>query len=581
MNNTAKKLILHVDLDAFYASVEQLDNPSYRGKPVIVGGLPSDKRSVVSTCSYEARAFGIHSAMPTFKAYKLCPQGIYLRGRRERYLEKSQEIINLFYDFSPDVQQMSIDEAFIDISGTEKLFGTPEKTAEHLKQTIKEKTGLSISVGLAANKYIAKIASGMSKPNGFYCVPAGREQDFMHSLPVHKIWGAGEKTINRLKSAGLFSVVDIFGVSLATLKRILGNAGGEFIYRAVRGEEAENFSNPAKSHSISSEQTYINDLCDSYIIESALMELSNQVMFRLLRENSITKTIQIKIRYSDFTCVTMQETFSRPLFTSEDFFKQVKNLFYKKWNRNGIRLLGVSAQQVKSDTTFVEAELFDFDNEKVKKLEKTVLELQQKNPQLTLTKARLLKNSKIHKHIYSIIVFFSLFFQPLFSQSVEKIILPPLMMLPTEAPPTIFSYSKNSTDVDFFASGFWDAELSYSATMHIDKEGKVSFESGMPIFAQKADFMLSILLNKSWYFETAIADDFDKSALAVGYLGQGVLKHIRLGNNGIFFPEYYSNTRYVQSSTQKNNYDNISPGILGQLGGEKWNADFMLRYDNA
>ncbi|MGL4982203.1 MAG: DNA polymerase IV [Treponemataceae bacterium] len=579
--NATKKVILHVDLDAFYASVEQLDNPQYRGKPVVVGGLPTDKRSVVSTCSYEARAFGIHSAMPIFKAYKLCPHAIYLRGRMERYLEKSHEIMKIFYNFSPDVQQMSIDEAFIDISGTEKLFGSPEKIVERLKNEVKEKTGLTISVGLASNKYIAKIASGISKPNGFYSVPEGSEQDFMHSLPLKKIWGAGEKTVKRLQGAGLFTVCDVYSCSLHVLKKILGEAGGDFIYRAVRGLEAENFSRPAKNQSISSEQTYAQDLHDSYIIESALMQLSTEVMFRLLRENFITKTVQIKIRYSDFTSVTMQETFSRPIFTCDDFFKHIKNLFYKKWNKNSIRLLGVTAQHVQSDTSFVETELFDFENEKIKKLEKTVLELQQKNPSLTLKKARLLKKITTHKHIYSILIFFSIFFHSLFSQEVEKIVLPPLMTLPSEAPSTIFQYSKNSTEVEFFASGFWDAELSYSASVFFDEDGKASFESGIPIFMQKADFMLSILLNKTWYFETAIADDFDKSALAAGFLGDGVIRHIRLGNNGIFFPEYYSNSRYVSQNTQENSYDNISPGILGQLGGEKWNADFMLRYDNA
>jgi len=155
------KVFLHVDLDAFFASVEQLDHPEYRGKPVIVGGLPGDRRSVVSTASYEARKFGVHSAMPTFQAVKLCPQGIFLRGRMKRYHEKSEEVMAIFKNYSPDIQQISVDEAFIDLTGTERLFGDPLETAKKLKAEVFEKTGLTVSVGLASTKYCAKIASGL------------------------------------------------------------------------------------------------------------------------------------------------------------------------------------------------------------------------------------------------------------------------------------------------------------------------------------------------------------------------------------------------------------------------------------
>ena len=174
-----KKYYLHVDLDAFFASVEILDNPNYKGKPVIVGGLPEDRRSVVSTASYEARKFGVHSAMPTTLAKKLCPNGIYIRPRMKRYHEKSQEVMNIFKEFSPDIQQISVDEAFIDLTGTEKLFGSPEETAKKIKSLVKEKTGLTVSVGLANTKYLAKIASEINKPDGFFYIPEGEEQNFM------------------------------------------------------------------------------------------------------------------------------------------------------------------------------------------------------------------------------------------------------------------------------------------------------------------------------------------------------------------------------------------------------------------
>ena len=170
---------VHADIDAFYASVEQLDCPEYRGKPVIVGGLPTDRRCVVSTASYEARRFGVHSAMPIAQAVKLCPQGIYLRGNMRRYQEKSAEIMALFADFSPCVQQLSIDEAFIDITGMEGLFGSPQIIAEKIKKRVSGESGLTVSIGISSNKYLAKIASGMSKPDGLFIIPPGGEEGFM------------------------------------------------------------------------------------------------------------------------------------------------------------------------------------------------------------------------------------------------------------------------------------------------------------------------------------------------------------------------------------------------------------------
>ena len=216
-DKTIKHYYLHADLDAFFASVEQLDHPEYRGKPVIVGGLPQDKRSVVSTASYEARVFGVHSAMPSAKAYELCPQGIFVHGRMKRYSELSYQIMQIFSDFSPDVQQMSIDEAFIDLTGTEKLFGPPEQTAKKIKERVKKETGLTVSIGLAPTKYLAKLASDMQKPDGFYQIEEGTEEQFMLNLPLKKVWGIGDKTYEALKMAGLKTTRDIHEKSLGAL----------------------------------------------------------------------------------------------------------------------------------------------------------------------------------------------------------------------------------------------------------------------------------------------------------------------------------------------------------------------------
>lgn len=386
-----QKVYFHVDLDAFFASVEQLDHPEFRGKPVIVGGVPGDRRSVVSTASYEARKFGVHSAMPVFQAAKLCPQGIFIHPNMRRYHEKSREVMSIFQDFSPDVQQMSVDEAFIDMTGTEKLFGKPVEAAKKLKNEVKEKTGLTVSVGISSTKYCAKIASGIKKPDGLFEVENGKETDFMLSLPLEKLWGAGKKTQEKLKSFGITTTKDIYSRSLQLLQSSFGKATGLFLYNAVRGNEYEDFNSKPKSRSISAETTYEYDLYDSYAIETALLELCHTVMFRSLKEKVRSKSISIKIRYEDFSTVSIQEASERYVSSVDDFFDRVKNLFWKKYSgKLGIRLLGVCLQNLEDDTKPREQNLFDFGEEKKRALEQAILKAQQKDPNLKVTKARLI-----------------------------------------------------------------------------------------------------------------------------------------------------------------------------------------------
>ena len=336
------KTFLHIDLDAFYASVEQLDFPEYRGKPVIVGSLPADKRGVVSTCSYEARRYGVHSAMPIYKAYQLCPQAIFLRGRMHRYQEKSKEVMSLFQNFTPSVQQISIDEAFLDISGSEKLFGKPATLAEKIKKTILEETGLSVSIGIAHTKYLAKIASGMSKPDGLYEIAYGKEEAFMLELPLKKVWGIGEKSLQRLQEAGFSTTSQVHSASMQLLQSLFGKSQGEFLWKVVRGIEAERFDERVAHKSLSEEQTFEIDIRDKNTIEKILLDLSQNIFFRLLHSNLQSKTVQLKIRYSDFTTVSIQETHERIIATSDALFEIAKRLFYKKYEKDRyLRLLGL------------------------------------------------------------------------------------------------------------------------------------------------------------------------------------------------------------------------------------------------
>lgn len=382
---------LHVDLDAFFASVEQLDNPEYRGKPVIVGGKPEDRRSVVSTASYEARIFGVHSAMPTFLAYKLCPNGIFVRCRMNRYSELSYQIMNIFKNYSPDVIQMSIDEAFIDITGTEKLFGPPQETAKKIQQEVKQQTGLTVSVGLATTKYLAKIASGYSKPNGFTFIKKGDEQNFMLNLPLNKVWGLGKKSLEMLKTKGIKTTKDIYETPYESLEFLFGKNTAAFLYNVVRGEEKECFSQKPKSHSISAETTFDYDLSDIWNIETELLELAQGVFFRLLKEGGFSRTAAVKIRYEDFTTCTVQETIDRNIVTLDLFYEILKRIFERKYIKGrAVRLLGVGFENIEKEEKPQPQELFQNNEKKKQAVEKAILNISKKNPNIKIHRARTL-----------------------------------------------------------------------------------------------------------------------------------------------------------------------------------------------
>ncbi|MDR1277911.1 MAG: DNA polymerase IV [Treponema sp.] len=380
---------IHADLDAFYASVEQLDHPEYRGKPVIVGGLPGDRRSVVSTASYEARKYGVHSAMPIVRAYELCPGGIYLRGNMGRYREKSAEVMAIFSNYSPEVKQISIDEAFLDITGTEKLFGPPLETAKKLKAEVRDRTGLTVSLGIASNKYIAKIVSGISKPDGTSVIPPGDEEAFMRSLPVSKIWGAGNKTQEQFKTYGLKNGDDIYRLPLESLTSIFGKAFGLFLYRAVRGEGAASFDDERGTHSMSAERTFPYDLYDEFTIETELFAICQTIMFRLLDCQWQSRTVFIKIRYKDFTTTSAQESFGRPVSTINELFEHLSNLFHRKYHPGkGIRLIGAGLANLETGNAVRQGELFNSGSEKERDLEKYILEINKKFPGAALKKGR-------------------------------------------------------------------------------------------------------------------------------------------------------------------------------------------------
>ena len=382
---------MHADLDAFYASVEQLDHSEYRGKPVIVGGRPGDRRSVVATASYEARVFGVHSAMPVAEAVRLCPQGIFLRGRMDRYREKSREIMAVFDNFSPDVRQISIDEAFLDISGTGGLFGPPAILAKKLQERVRAETGLTVSVGIAENKYIAKIASGLSKPNGLSVVENGGAEAFMRALPVGKIWGAGPRTQELFKKHGLTSGEDLYRLSGNVLAAIFGDALGLFLYRAVRGEAAAAFNEERGSRSMSAERTFAFDLYDTFAMETALFDICQDLMWRLLDCRWHSRTVSVKIRYANFSTESGRKTFENPVRSFNELYERLLGLFHQKYRSGrGVRLLGAGLMNLETRNAH-QGELFDEgppQAEKERRLEEAILAINKKFPQAALRRGR-------------------------------------------------------------------------------------------------------------------------------------------------------------------------------------------------
>ncbi|HZK20492.1 MAG TPA: DNA polymerase IV, partial [Treponemataceae bacterium] len=581
----SSSVFIHADLDAFFAAVEQLDNPEYRGKPVIVGGLPTDKRGVVSACSYEARTYGIHSAMPVFNAYKRCPCGIFLRGRMKRYQEKSNEVLQIFSNYSPDVQQISIDEAFIDITGTEKLFGTPEDTAKKIQKEVFEKTGLTLSIGLGTTKYIAKIASDINKPNGIYYVQAGAEKDFMLSLPLKKIWGLGKKTQEKLKNAGLHTTKSVYNASQAMLAGIIGKNTALFLYNAVRGQMAEKFNQKPKSRSLSSERTFPIDINDTYIIETVLMELCYEIMYKMQEKKWNSKTAAIKIRYEDFTTIQAQITTEHCILSAEDLFTKIKNLFYKKYEKSrAIRLIGCGVQNLGKTSIPQQAELFDFEDKKTRAVEKAILELKKKDSSLDVKKARLLTKTPFKTSFAFFFVFFLpfiSFFQSLISTDNDFKPLSGIIAkefpksIPVEDPKSLYEFSPDNENIEFYTTGTWDTSLSISFDVTKDAFDTV-FIPNIPVLKTTIDLSTWFLLFDTWYFEANVADGFHSNTVAAGYYGTSILKHARIGNRYIEFDDTYgiSKAGYGCASSASQ-----TPGFMTEWEGTNWSGHSIIRYE--
>lgn len=340
--STMVRRIMHVDMDAFYASVEQVDNPHLKGKPVIIG---ASRRGVVSAASYEARKYGIHSAMPVFKARKLCPHGIFLPGRKERYREKSREIMVILERISPLVEQVSIDEAFVDISGTEALHGPPGDLGEKLKARILESTHLTCSIGIAPNKFLAKIASDMKKPDGLTIIEEEHMHTLLSQLPISKIPGIGTKTSTLLDRLGVRSPADILRRPQTFWMEKLGKTGS-CLYRMAQGIDHSEVTPYAAIKSCSAEDTFPEDTQDLHLIKKWLFHQAEAVARDLRHKGLKGKTISIKVKYRDFKVATRSLTLPGATNCTQTIFQGACRLLQKLHKAQKIRLVGVGVSNI-------------------------------------------------------------------------------------------------------------------------------------------------------------------------------------------------------------------------------------------
>jgi len=376
-----EQIIFHVDMDAFYSAIEQHDNPSLVGKPLVIGGL--GPRSVVATASYEARKFGLHSAMPMSRALQLCPSVIVLKPNMHRYSQVSKTVMETCRSFCPSVQQLSIDEAFLDMTGTRRLYGLPREAAILLKNKVKEVTGLTISVGIGPSHFIAKMASDFDKPDGLCRVSPGREEDFIDAVGLKKLWGVGKVTQDLLARKHITTTAELRQYSLVSLHAIFGNSMGNFLYHASRGIDPGIFTSQAKSHSISTETTFPEDVHTSLILEQNLLQMSHEVMFRALDEKQIGRTIGIKVREPDFTTYSAQITPKANIYSAEQIYSYAKQLLYQKWHEGmPVRLIGVGLYQLYDGDKPMQEELFEDPFQKRRELEKVILKMQKKGQQV-------------------------------------------------------------------------------------------------------------------------------------------------------------------------------------------------------
>ena len=350
------RIIVHADMDAFYASVEQFDNPQLKGLPVLVG--PRSRRGVVLTASYEARPFKVGSAMPMALALERCPQAVVVPPRFDRYAEVSTKVMRVFQDFSPSVEALSLDEAFLDMTGSSHLFGSPAEMGQRIRDSVRAATGLDVSVGVAASKYVAKVASGECKPRGLLVVPPHEAIGWLARLPVARLWGAGPKTQARLQAAGYYTIGDIAAADPALLVTRFGAQGRHF-HDLAHARDPRRVEGNRRARSLGSERTLARDVIAPADIASHLKRSADRIARRLRSKGLLAGGVRVRLKTTRFKLLTRQCTLSEPTDVAETLYRAGIELLERFGDRGPFRLVGMAAHSLRTTTTPAQLDLLD------------------------------------------------------------------------------------------------------------------------------------------------------------------------------------------------------------------------------
>ena len=379
--------IIHLDLDAFFASVEELLDPSIAGQPILVGGDP-DKRGVVSSASYAAREYGVRSAMPTSQALRLCPHAILRHGHHREYGSYSQRVMAILAEYTPSLEPVSIDEAFLDVTGTERLLGPAAELAHRLQERIMSELGLPCSLGIASSRLVAKVASALAKPWGILVVPQGKEAAFLAPLAIERLWGVGKVTAERLRDHNVQTIGELAALPQRQMKALFGSTAEEMHRRALGMDDSPVHAR-ARRKSISQERTFPRDVGDLNVLQRCLLDMSENVAAQLRKRGSCARTVVLKMRYPDFKTITRRATLTRPTDLAEVIHSRVMKLLRREWKKaTMVRLIGVG---VAGFAQARQLSLFETPDDRLSRLSHTVDEIRDRYGNDAIRRASLVR----------------------------------------------------------------------------------------------------------------------------------------------------------------------------------------------
>ena len=403
MNNNNRLSIIHLDLDAFFASVEQRDNPAYRGKPLIVGGISggggNSNRGVVCAASYEARKYGVHAGMPIWEARQKCPRGIFVLTQMNKYLKESKKFFQICSSYTPLIEPLSIDELFLDVSGCESLFGSSECIGRKIKERVYQELGLNVSVGIAENKFLAKIATNLGKPDGFYLIPSKDIKKILYPLPVSALWGIGKKTEELLKKSGIYQVEQLARMPDSILENLLGKNEKKMKLLA-QGIDESPVTPPSTAKSIGKETTFSTNITEKAVLVKELLKISQMVGYTARKKGYKGRTITLKIRFHNFITLNKSITLENSTNIDDLIFKTVVKLLDKiKIKKEGVRLLGVKLSNFTSNDKVKQLNLLGVKDDKLEKLTQSLDKIREKFGTKAVTRASLLKVIKNNRKV--------------------------------------------------------------------------------------------------------------------------------------------------------------------------------------